>query len=254
MKRKYEEITKIEFDRLVKSIFPNASLVWHDVPQHIEPPDWYLTLDKNLYAVEATSVVDFLSFTFENRLSVINISTTLFAFIKEIEKSAKEEGILSGAYIVSLCPIPNFSANRKAIASHLLNYIRQTKTLQSAPEHTLGYVRHQRLSIIKEHDNKDYVYAAISMGAKWEGEAQQALLQSVSKAISEKAHKLRNVSEPFILLLLDGFQYSFMTDWTSVIASCPDRFHFSCICRISPPDSSVIVWAKSAEWKAILGS
>ena len=251
MKRPYEEITKVEFDRLAKSTFPNASLVWDEVPQHLEPPDWYLTLNDIRYAVEATSVVDFLAITPESKLSALNVSTTLFAFIKDVEKSAKDQGILSCAYIVTLCPIPNFSQNRENLSDKLLNYIRQTKSLQSADEYTLGYVRQQRVSIKKEHNNKDYVSAGLSMGVKWEGEAQEHLSQLVSTALSEKLHKLRAVSEPIILLLLDEYHYSFMADWTSVIVSCPDRFRFCCICRILPPDGSIIIWAKSAEWNAI---
>jgi hypothetical protein len=251
MKRTYEEITRIEFDKVAKSTFPNASLVWDEVPQHLEPPDWYLTLGNIRYAVEATTVVDFLSITPDSKLSAVNVSSTLFAFIKDVEKSAKDQEILSGAYIVTLCPIPNFSQNRKKLCDDLLDYIRQTKSLPSAPEFTLGYVRQQRVSIKKEHNNKDYVSAGLSMGVKWEGDAQEDLLQSISNALAEKVYKLRAVSQPIILLLLDEFHYSFMADWTSIISSCSDRVHFCCICRILPPDNSVILWANSPEWKAI---
>lgn len=248
MKRPYEEITKLEFDRLAKSIFPNASLVWDEVPQHLEPPDWYLNVNNMRYAVEATSVIDLLSITPDIKLSAINVSATLSEFIKDVEKSAKTQGILSGAYTVTLCPIPNFSENRKILADKFLNYISHTKSLQSAPEYTLGYVRQHCISIKKEHNDKDYVAAGISMGVKWEGEAQEDLSQLVSNALTAKVHKLRSVSEPIILLILDEYHYSFLADWTNVISSCPDRSHFYCICRIAPPDGNVILWAKDSAW------
>jgi|SRR5215207_4054752 len=250
MKRPYEEITRVEFDRLAKSIFPNASLVWEDVPRNLEPPDWYLTLNKIRYAVEATSVVDLLSITTEKKLPATNVSATLFALIKDVEKAAKAQGILSGAYSVNLCPIPNFSENRQILFDKMLAYIRQTKILQYAPSQTLGYVRYQRISITKVHNDKDGVFSGISLGVKRDGEPQAELIQLVSKALTEKMHKLRMISEPIILLLLDEYHYSFVADWTGVIEACSDRFHFCCICRISLPDESTVLWAKSEEWRA----
>jgi hypothetical protein len=248
MKRSYEEITKVEFDKLVKTIFPNASLVWEDVPQNLEPPDWYLTANNIRHAVEATSVVDLLSITPDSKLSAINVSATLSEFINDVEKSAKDQGILSGAYTITLCPIPNLSENRKILTDKFLNYISQTKSLQSAAEYTLGYVRQHRVSIKKEHNDKDYVAAGISMGVKWDGEAQEDLSQLVSNAVSAKVHKLRSVSEPIILLILDEYHYSSLADWINVISSCLDRFHFYCICRIAPPDGNAILWAQDLAW------
>ena len=252
MKRSHEEITRVEFDKIVKSIFPNSAIVWEDVPQHLEPPDWYLTLDNARYAVEATTIVDFLSITPTSKLSAPSVSASLSAFIKEVEKLAKDQDILSGAYIVTLCPIPNFAENRDKLRDDLLGYVRQTKTLPAAEEYILGYVREQSISIKKIHDDKDYVSAGISMGVKWEGESQKDLLGYVSNTLAEKVYKLRAISEPIILLLLDDFHYSFVADWSSAISLCPDKSRFCCICRIAPPDHNTILWANSSEWKAVV--
>jgi hypothetical protein len=212
MKRHHEDLTRVEFDKIAKAIFHNVALVWEDVLQYLEPPDWYLTIGDARYAVEATTIVDFLQITPTSKLPAANVSQTMHAFVDEVEKLAKDQQLLSGAYIVTLCPIPNFAENRNELRDKLLGYISETKPLSSADEYTLGYVREHRVSIKKIHDTKDYVSAGISLGVKWEGESQKDLLESVSKALADKAHKLRSVANPIILLLLDDSHYSFMAD------------------------------------------
>jgi hypothetical protein len=251
MKRSYEENTRIEFDRLMRTIFPDASIVWEDVPEHVDPPDWYLELDNIRYAVEATSIVGLLPITLNRKIPTTNVSMTLYTFIKNVEKSARDQEILSGAYVVMLGPMPNFSENREKLSNDLLTYIRETRSFESASVCTLGFVRHQRIWIKKEHNNKNYVTAAISMGGMRGADAQEELSQLVSRTLSQKTHKLRRVSEPIILLVLDEYHYSFLADWTKVISACPDRFHFYCICRISPADGNSILWTKTSGWKAI---
>jgi hypothetical protein len=225
--------------------------VWEDVPQNREPPDWFLTINKTRYAVEATTIEDFLIITPTSKLSAANVSATLFAFIKDIERAAIDQGILSGTYNITICPIPNFARNRQIFLDKFLCYIRQTQSLPYAEEYSLGYVRHEQVTIQKIHNKENRVMGGLLLGGRWEEEAQKDLLELVSKALVEKVYKLRSVSESKILLLLDDYHFSFMADWIKLISTCPERFHFCCISRIAPPDGSVIIWANSPEWKAI---
>ncbi len=250
MKRRHEEICRAEFDKLAKSIFPDILLEWEEVPQHLEPPDWYLTVGQTRYAVEATSITEYVK-TPEAELSSASISASLSAFVNEVEESARQQGILSGAYIVSLCPIPDFPRNRAKFRNDLLDYIRQTQSLSSAPEHVLGYVEHQRVSITKAHAGDDYVAEMISFGAKWGGEAQQELTRLISDTLTTKARKLCDLSVPIVLLLLDAYNYSHLADWIPAVSMCTIKAHFSCICRIAPSDRSTILWANSPEWPAL---
>jgi hypothetical protein len=246
VKKKHEEICKAEFDTLVRTIFPQSQITWDDVKN--DPPDWFLSIDNSRYAVEATSIVE-LSDSMGIQLSSIDVITSLHKFIKSVEKSAIEEGILNGTYVVTLCPIPNFGRIRKKLHNDLIDYVRETRDLSKAKEHILRYVRHQRISIKKEHSDKSSIGEAVSFGAKWEGDAQKELEQFVMQALTKKVEKLNKVNDPIILLLLDAFHYSFMADWVSAINLCKNRIKFHTICRIVPNKPSDILWSRSSNWK-----
>ncbi len=247
MKQPHEERCKGEFDKLVRNIFPYSQIAWAEAKD--DPPDWFLTIDSVRYAVEATTIVEFLAST-GYKLSSVDISASLHRFVKSIEKSAIKEGILNGAYIVALCPIPNFARNRCKLHDDLMRYIRDTRDLPDADEYILGYVGHQRISIKKIHDNKNYVAEGISFGAKWEGDAQKDLAQFISQALSQKVDKLRHITDPIILLLLDEYHYSLIADWNSAINSCGNRVQFEVICRVVSDEPSTILWSRSSNWNS----
>jgi len=250
MKRPREEISKEEFHRIIQELFPESSIVWKDVPQSEEPPDWYLTIEKERYAVEATTIVDLLQFPSDKNVSVLGIVNSLNSFIKRIDESAREQGILLGTYSIILHPIPNFHLHRKKITNDLLNYIRDTKDVLSAPEYTIDYGKGKKISIKKGNFNLDRVVGGTTM-SKREGDIRIDLVRIVANTLAIKSDKLQGIPEPKILLLLDQYQYSFMVDWSSVIPLCPERMNFCCIFYVRPNDNSIILWANSPKWKAL---
>jgi hypothetical protein len=247
MKQSHEERCKAEFDKLARNIFPRSQFTWEEVKN--DPPDWFLTIENIRYAVEATTIVELLEST-GYQFSSVDISASLHGFVKSVEKAAINEGILNGAYAVILCPIPNFSQNQRKLRDDLMRYIRETRDLPNADEYTLGYVRHQRVSIQKMHSNTNYIAETISYGGKWESDAQKDLAQFVAQALSQKADKLRHVTDPIILLLLDGYHYSFMADWNSAVNACDSRVQFEVICRVLADEPSTILWSRSSNWNS----
>ena len=245
MKQPHEERCKVEFDKLARNIFPHSQLVWEEVKD--DPPDWFLTIDSVRYAVEATTIVELLAST-DYELSSVDVSASLHGFVKSIEKSAIKENILNGAYLITLCPIPNFAQNRRKLHNDLMDYIRNTRDLPNADEYTLGYVGHQRISIKKISGNKNDVTEGIFFGDKLEVDAQKDLAQFISQALSQKADKLRRITDPIILLLMDEYQYSFIADWNSAVNSCENRVQFDVICRVTPNEPSTILWSRSPNW------
>jgi hypothetical protein len=253
MKRPNEEATRAEFQRILSQNFPNAKISWEDVPQKREPPDWYVTLDDAQFAVEATTIYDFLTVTASTKMSAALVSAALQSFIKkDVEQQGRAAGILRGTYNVTLAPIPNLSEHRAELARRFLEYIEQTKNDEKADLYSLGYVQNSQITIQKIHCQKDSVMAGILMGVKWEGEAQEDLKDGLSKALADKNYKLRNVSAPKILLLEDNFIYSFMAEWASAISQCDDKTSFECILRIASPDKNQVLWAKSARWNLVV--
>lgn len=154
MKQLHEETSKIEFDKYIRIIFPFSQPVWEEVEN--DPPDWFLTIDNTLYAVEATTIVELLGLK-NNTLSSFSVSASLHNFVKSIESLAVKKGILNGTYIIKLCPIPNFSQHQRQLCKFFLNYIRNTRELPEADEKFDGYVGRNRISIRKLNNNENYV-------------------------------------------------------------------------------------------------
>ena len=57
MKSKSEELCKSCFDKYLREQLPDSNVVWEDVEQRYEPPDFYLTIDNAKYAVEVTILI-----------------------------------------------------------------------------------------------------------------------------------------------------------------------------------------------------
>jgi hypothetical protein len=251
MKRPREVATKEEFHKIIQGLFPESIIVWKNVPQSEEPPDWYLKIDNDCYAVEATTIEDFIQLADNEFVSIFGITHTLTSFINGIEKTANEQGLLSGTYFISINPIPDFVYKKKIIKKKLLGYIRETKHLPSTRTHKIADLEGHKVIITKGPFNKDSVTGGVITSVRIDSEAQEKLLRAISHSLVVKSKKLSNVAEPKILLILDRYPFSDMLDWTSIVKQCQERENFCCICLIHPPDKSVILWANSPIWKAI---
>lgn len=248
MKRLHEEIAKSGFDALLRRLFPTTVILWEKVPQAQEPPDWYLQVDSDRYAVEATSIFEHIS-TLSGQMPSSSISAALHQFIDEIETVAVKEGILTGAYAVSLCPIPDFPAVKEDLGQRLLDYIRNTRSVPIAPRANVWEVGRRSVCIQKLHGEKRYVAEIISFDEKWEGEAQQELSRYLTTALEAKKAKLTHIREPIILLVLDAYHYADTEQWLQAVLEIPSREAFHSICRIAPPDQATILWSVQPKWQ-----
>ena len=245
MKRRYEVICREGFDTFLASKFPHFDRDWHE-PQ-TDPPDWFLTIGDTMFAVEATSITEQLSVGQEDPLPSPAVMTALARFVDEIEQAASDKGILSGAYMVSLAPIPNLREHKDELLSRFLGYISDTKNLPSPPEHSLGFIRNNHVSIVKIHSKSSCVAELISVCVKFGLEAQEELNAYLVATIAAKRHKLQDVSEPLVLLILDAYYCSDLADWRLAIMGIPERQAFRAIARVSPSDGTDVIWSTD-EW------
>src|SRR5262245_48913710 len=56
MKRKEEEASKMAFDQFLRTRSDNPTIIWDDVVK--DPPDYYLHLDGQKFAVEVTQIME----------------------------------------------------------------------------------------------------------------------------------------------------------------------------------------------------
>jgi hypothetical protein len=248
MKRRHEEFSRNSLSIWLDSRIPTKSATWREVELSDEPPDWYLEIGPNRYAVEATSVVDYL-WEFDPPLPSFSVSSSLASFVDRVEKEAKSKGPLNGAYLVSLAPIPNLRDHEEWLFDELMSYIDRTRDQASADEYELGKLGFSTLFISKFESDREYVAEAVSFGAKFEGQALDDLHNVLSSIFEKKSILLRNLREPVILLLLDAFHYSHIVDWLRVVSEMSVPSLFDAIFRTHAEESAQLLYSRSEYWK-----
>lgn len=100
MKRGDEEICKTQFEAFLKRFFTVSQIIWKEVAQQDEPPDYYLLLDDTKFAVEVTTLMEKVPVGTSTSLPCGEIRNILHQFVREVESVAKTRGYLQGNYCV----------------------------------------------------------------------------------------------------------------------------------------------------------
>lgn len=203
-----EEFCHSQFNEFLHS-FPSPSTIhWDEVPQHEEPPDYYVTLDGKKYAVEVTTLMETISVG-RRDLPQIAIVQSLWSFVDEVEATAKRYGCLNGTYVVGFIePIDNFGSVKDEIQERLLEYVERTQHVDAAPEKTVFGYGSQQCWIEKVHGLSDQILKGGPTNVKWEGEAAIEICNLLKERLNDKRYKLRNVLKPKILLLYDHYRFA----------------------------------------------
>jgi hypothetical protein len=251
MKRKDEEFCKSQFNDLILQLGLGVPehIRWEEVQQADEPPDYYLWLKEQRYAVEITSVIDLIP-TKPRPQPSLGISSALSRLVDEVEREAQRQGILNGAYAVSLEPLDNFDMVKPAIIKGLLQYIVDTQHIPKASSRIVFENEGQDCTIEKLHHDKDYVAEAISYPAKWEGEAATELCAGLKSILQTKKRKLKDITYPVVLILLDVYHYSANRIWKDCLDQIEVRYAFHTICKVGGGRDSSILFTQSSEWSA----
>ena len=143
MKSESEEFCKNSFDMYLRKISPALSLGWTEVEQKAEPPEYYLSMNGVIYAVEVTILIQKVDVRAKNHLPVGVIRDLLKRFVDdEVEGVARRSGYLQGAYLVAFSkPVTNFANVKSVIQSELLSFIAATQLAIKAPARSLQVKR-----------------------------------------------------------------------------------------------------------------
>ena len=210
MKSESEKLCKKSFDKYLRKIKTDLKLIWKDVEQKDEPPDYYLYINNIKYAVEVTILINKVNVGLNNHYPVGIIRDYLEKFVtEEVETSARQNNILKGNYLVVFSkPIYNFTEVKNIIQSKLLSYIYDTRNADKAPQKVI-YKKREQECIIEKVDNKiDNVVMGGPIILKWEGEILDEAILLLNDRLDDKEIKLRNIYEPKIILLHDQYPFS----------------------------------------------
>lgn len=244
MARLDEEFAKESFSRAFLRLGISDLAVW---AKGKEPPDFFLTLGAELYAVEVTRIVGQVELG-GRRESKRKSAAILQRFADDLQDTAREQGILRGAYVLWLEPTDDFKEIAPKVRRAFLDYVSRTKDLPSAPRETVLKRHGLHWSITKFHDKKTYLLATRSEGTG-------GLLSEVVKdfprllgaALEAKTAKLASLSMPRILLLVDDYHYADKQLWHNE-ALAPFHQTFHTIARVFQEYECQILWSTNSSW------
>lgn len=207
MKRKEEQFCRDAFQGFLESQ-GHKDVKWVDVAQEDEPPDYYLWLDGDCYAVEITTLMEQVEIG-DRKVSSQGIVATLWGLVDQVKDEANQKEFLHGAYVVGFAkPIEHLSVLKKQLKNDLLEYVQATQCLECAPEKIIFREGCQLVSIQKMHNHKTYIAKFGPSGGKWGGEMIDEITGLIEERIETKKEKLREIQFPKILLLYDVYLYA----------------------------------------------
>jgi hypothetical protein len=233
--RKDEEHCKSAFDAFLRQRCQEEDIVWNDEDN---PPDYYLQLNGNKYAVEVTSLMEVIQLGNES-LSHLTFIEAVHDFLKQIEQQAVREGILKGAYVVDYKPLNDFGKWKKYISKNIMDYIHATRDAPSAPERTILNRGHLGWSIEKYHSEKQYLTGATS-DARWHHQAVDELCALLNQTLEKKAKKLATISCPKILLIADRYPWLESSDWSGCLSNLNSISEFHTVFLVSERGNSTL--------------
>lgn len=239
-----EAFAKEAFTRLLQRLGVAEPPVWE---AGAEPPDFFLTLGNARYGVEVTRVVAQVELGGKVQ-SKHRVGAPLDRFAKELQETARQRGILHGAYVISIEPIPDFKEVAPKARDAFLDYVLRTRDMTTAPEEFVLERPDSHWSIQKYHDEKTYLLAVRDEGS---GGLMSEILQDfpglLETAIEGKAHKLAAVDLPWILLLVDDYHYAGRDLWRASVHT-PSRPKFHTIARTFQDYECEILCSKDTSW------
>jgi hypothetical protein len=217
--KQQERFCRDEFDSWLRKRYPDTGIVWQDEAN--DPPDFWLMLNGQRYAVEVTRIVD------EQERGD---TAALWQLVERAEKDAQEAGELSGIYVVVFNGrIDKLGKLRNAMTATLRELVRETAALEKfspTPIEVSGRV----LCKVEKHSPHGSVLApvggAVDSGS-WEGEIREKLSELLQRAFGRKCAIPTKMKVPTIIILYDVYRLASRKTFIECLQAIPQAriFH-----------------------------
>ncbi len=246
MAKKLKDTTEIEymakdvFDAHIRSLLPKkTTIVWEKGDQ---PPDHFLMVDEQKFAVEVTRILDKIKVGDELMESPM-IDDQLSRFAKEISEEFKSSPTLNGFYVLSMQPLPNFRTEKPELKKKINDFLISTRDKVEANMDLPSGWKIDKLN----NENKGFGYIYSPGYATWEIEAKNQLIIILGEAIQKKKRKLAKFSIPKILLFVDKFIYSTNKMWQTITPQIKDSSFHTSARIILAEKKCQILWSERSE-------
>jgi hypothetical protein len=207
--RKEEAVCQEAFDGYLRGQHADHSVAWEPEPNGEKtPPDFHLHFGRHCYAVEVTTLMTQYEQSAGRPISDRGIWKMTEDLAQEVEDQTLQEGSLRGVYVLTVDgPYDNYFVAKREIKQLLLEFIRQTKDQERIERgmKPLQTPAGHRVFLEKWGTQENCVGIIMhGDGSEWDWKVVEELYSLVARAVTEKAHKLRAVPKPKVLLLLDA--------------------------------------------------
>lgn len=228
--------------------------VWNRVRGGNDPPDYYLTLGNQKYAVEVTSTSPVIG---KSNILQETYESTHIEIVEEIRDEAQKRGILSGIYALGIYdPLTDtdlkFKRIKKIFISEALQIIENLSQQPIGSQRYIEHNYHVMGDIIKVGDEDNDIGHVLDMQTEWTESPQfftklTLLLQS---PISSKKKKLVEKSEyyPAILLILNTYGLASSQDYKKVVRNISDISFFHTVFLVMGSNGTIL-FSKEPRWR-----
>ncbi len=187
-----------------------------------DPPDFWLRLANEIFAVEVTSVVD------QQELEYDAACRSLERAAKETAKSVSS---IKGTYALMVVRHPQLpkanSFGWRLLVAHICSFVQETETLTCTEQVVLLKDRHGYIAIEKMEGSSNTVGLVRAPGAKFEGEVQDGIARLMQQRIDAKRLKLENSEQVrtcagIILAFYDAYAFGELDDAEKALLKVTD--------------------------------
>jgi hypothetical protein len=250
VKSESEEFCKDSFDGYLNKITPGSTIFWKEVERKDEPPEFYLSVDGTIYAVEVTILMQKVDVGAKRHLPVSIVRDLLRNFVvDEVEAVARKNSFLHGSYVVSFSkPITDFANIKSMIQSDLLSYISATQAISKAPRRVVYARGRQECRIVKVHTEENKVVMGGPVISRWRSEALVEAKQLLDNRLDEKQHRLKNIAYPKILLLHNKYYFADLDAYKACISTASSLRSFHTVFIVESNIEGQILYSQEPAW------
>ena len=247
MKRKRydEEFCKRVFHQFLCHFYRRDALRWEPVIQPQEPPDYYLRIAGQRYAVEVTTVMEQVSLG--KWPGPLPGRSAPHRLIREVEAQAQRRQLLNGAYVVEMEPTADLNGDEDGLRRALLEYIARTREHVAAARVVVYRRNGCRWAIWKYAKYRNVIKPVTHVHDAWQRQVQGQLHELIEERVRTKAFKLHGVGQPKILLLFDQYHYGLDRSWAEASHTL-DLTPFHTVARICDGGTTQVLSSVQPGW------
>jgi hypothetical protein len=149
-----------------------------------DPPDFWLSVGSARFPIEVTSLVDNIA-THDRVIEAVHFSKICERIANAIEERAKEEGCLSGTYVITIKRTADIHQHFQNILQQALAYLRRTRGDKQTEGVTVHKCPDGALEIEKLGGEGARVHVGQGRG-KWEGDSSRSPEPSQGAPLGQK--------------------------------------------------------------------